>query len=397
MILGVNGIRLIGKRSGVGRCIEAFLTCAGELEHPFSEIRVYTPQPIDPDVYLPPCAINVVLPSRLPLAAWEQFVLLKAHGNRDLLFCPSYVTPLFAQCPTFLIHHGSYEGFPQAFDWWTLNKARAIYCLSAHRATSVSTVSEHSKRDMARFYGIKPEKIHVVPDGVDTRVFRPLQDRKLLSDWRVRQFGTDTPFILYVGKPVERRNLSPLVRAFSLLKRQGKIPHKLLIVGSDQQGRSPFRAVIEELRLQQEVCLLGYADHRQMPLIYNAADLLVYPSSYEGFGMPVLEAMACGTPVIALDNTAFPEFAGGVAHLIKDADVRTLEAEIHAVLSDADWRQKMAKAGPVRAAAYDWRLIGRRYLDLMIPLSTAKTGKSRPQSPAREYTERLHGAKEGHR
>src|SRR5882672_10318533 len=197
MILGVNGIRLVGKRSGVGRCIEALLRSMGELDHPFSEIRVYTPAPLGSDVYLPPCAINVVLGSSLPLSMWEQFVLLKAHGNKDLLLCPSYVIPLLARCPTFLIHHGSYEGYPKAFSWWKLNKARAIYALSAKRATAVTTVSEYSKKDMVRFYGIKPERLQVVPDGVDTRRFRPIDDREQLVKWRIGVFGADVPFILY--------------------------------------------------------------------------------------------------------------------------------------------------------------------------------------------------------
>ena len=97
--------------------------------------------------------------------------------------------------------------------------------------------------------------------------------------------------------------------------------------------------------------------------------LLIYPSSYEGFGMPVLEAMACGTPVIALDNTAFPEFAGGVAHLLPDARVETLTEGMARVLGDPALRRRMAEAGPNRAAGYDWRLITRRYLDLMIPIA----------------------------
>ncbi len=333
MILGVNGIRLIGKRSGVGRSIEAFLACLAELDHPFDDVRVYTPQPLGADVYLPPNATNVVLRSSFPPAAWEQFTLPRAHGSKDLLFCPSYVIPLLARCcPTFLIHHGSYEGYPEAFDWWTRNKARAIFSLSARRATMVCTVSEHSKRDM----------------------------------------GSDLPFILYVGKPTERRNLSRLVQAFAELKAKDGIPHKLLIVGADQPGRSPFREVVASLGLQKEVIVLGYTTHTDLSLIYNASDLLVYPSSYEGFGMPVLEAMACGTPVIALNNTAFPEFAGGVAHLIENAQVPTLRREILAVLNDPVWRAQMAEAGPKRAADYAWRLVIRRYLDLMIPLASGE-------------------------
>jgi glycosyltransferase involved in cell wall biosynthesis len=371
MILGVNGIRLVRHRSGVARCIEALLASLGDLEHPFHEIRVYTPSPLEEGTYLPPGAVNVVVPSRLPPWAWEQASLARAHGRRGLLLCPSYVVPLAALSPTFLIHHGSYEGYPQAFDWWTLNKARAIYTLSAWRATGLSTVSEYSRRDMARYYGLRPEKVHVVPEGVDTRLFRHLEDRDAVSRWRVQALGADLPFVTYVGKPTERRNLSSLIRAFAVLKARHALPHRLLVVGADLPGRSPFRRTIAEAGLEGEVVVRGYATHAEMPLVYNAADLLVYPSSYEGFGMPVLEAMACGTPVVALNNTAFPEFAGGVAHLLPDAEVETLAAGMYRVLRDEGWRVRMASEGPRRAQAYDWRLLTRRYLDLWIPIAEA--------------------------
>ena len=377
MILGVNGIRLIGKRSGVGRCIEAFLACLDELSHPFHEVRVYTPQPLGSDVRLPACATNVVLRSRLPGSIWEQLVLLHAHGSKDLLLCPSYVIPLFARCPTFLIHHGSYEGYPQAFNWWTRNKTKAIYSLSARWATGVSTVSENSKKDMVRFYAMKPERIHVVPEGVDTRLFRPIVGASVLSAFRIRICGSDSPFILYVGKPTERRNLSALVKAFGVLKEQKGIPHKLLIVGADQPGRSPFQKFVADLGISRDVVVLGYASHQELVYAYNAADLLVYPSSYEGFGMPVLEAMACGTPVIALNNTAFPEFAGGVAHLLPNAEVSTLKDGIMRVLTDTSLQSHMREHGPKRAADYDWRLVVRLYLDLMTPVADRQARAAR--------------------
>ena len=368
MILGINGIRLVVKRSGVARCVEALLRCLGELDHPFKEVRLYTPLPVSEDIHLPPLVTNVVLPSSLPFAAWEQITMLKAHGAKNLLLCPSYVSPLAARCPTFLIHHGSYEGFPEAFDWWTLNKARWIYSLSAKRATGLSTVSEYSKRDMVKFYGLDPDKINVVPEGVDTSTFRPLDDSSALSRWREKTFGEDVPFIAYVGKPTERRNLSALIHAFGELKKEG-LPHKLLIAGASLPGTSPFREVVKRLGIQNDVTVLEYVTHQEMPVLYNAASLLVYPSSYEGFGMPVLEAMACGTPVIALNNTAFPEFAGGIAHLLDDARVPTLKKGIASVLEDESLRLQMSEAGPKRAADYDWGILTRRYLDLMIPLA----------------------------
>lgn len=374
MILGINGIRLVAQRSGVARCIEALLRSLDEVDHPFTDIRVYTPTPLDGGTYLPAGAANVVLPTRFPLSLWEQVTLPRAHGRCGLLLCPSYVIPLFARSPTFLIHHGSYEGYPQAFDWWTLNKARAIYTLSAWLADGVSTVSEYSRRDMARFYWMSADRIHVVPDGVDTRLFRPVHDREALSRWRRSQFGEDVPYITYVGKPTERRNLSALIRAYADLKVKHGLPHKLLIVGADLPGTSPFRKVIAELGLEREVAIRGHVSHEDMVYVYNAAALLIYPSSYEGFGMPVLEAMACGAPVIALDNTAFPEFAGGVAHLLPDARVETLAEGMGRVLGDERLRQHMALEGPRRAAQYDWRLITRRYLDLMIPLVDEEKG-----------------------
>lgn len=369
MILGINGIRLVVKRSGVARAIEAILRNLDALEHPFTDIRVYTPTPLDEQTYLPRGARNVVVPSSMPFAFWEQVTLARAHGKAGLLLCPSYVIPLFARAPTFLIHHGSYEGYPQAFDWWTLNKARAIYTLSAWLADGVSTVSEYSRRDMQRYYWMNPERIHVVPEGVDTALFRPLADRAALDRWRSGVLGADVPYITYVGKPTERRNLSNLIRAFAQLKSVHRLPHKLLVVGADLPGTSPFRQVIGQLGLDRDVTVLGHVGHDEMVKVYNAADLFIYPSSYEGFGMPVLEAMACGAPVITLDNTAFPEFAGGVAHLLPDARVETLAAGMLHVLGDAALRRHMAEAGPKRAAGYDWRIVTRRYLDLMIPLA----------------------------
>ncbi|MGH7592378.1 MAG: glycosyltransferase family 4 protein [Gemmatimonadales bacterium] len=369
MILGVNGVRLAVKRSGVARCIEAVLRSLDELDHPFGEIRVYTPTPLDDHTYLPAGATNVVVPTRRSLAFWEQFSLPRAHGGRGLLFCPSYVIPFFAGCPTFVIHHGSYEGYPEAFPWWTRTKARVAYTMSAWRADGVSTVSDYSRRDMVRYYHLPADRIHVVPEGVDTRVFRPIDDAAALAAWRTSIFGADVPYITYVGKPTERRNLSALIRAFAILRTERGLPHKLLIVGADLPGTSPFRSVIAELGLEHDVVIRGHVTHTEMVFVYNAAALFIYPSSYEGFGMPVLEAMACGIPVITLDNTAFPEFAGGVARLLPDAHIATLVSGMYEVLGDAPLRQRMAEDGPRRAAAYDWRIITRRYLDLMIPLA----------------------------
>lgn len=369
MILGVNGIRLVSKRSGVGRAIEAILHCLGERQHPFSQIRVYTPKPLDKSIKLPEICHNVVLPapSWLPPALWEQFILLWGHGRQELLFCPSYVMPLLASCPTVVAHHGSYEGYAEAaeaYSWWARTKAAFAYKWSARRATRLSTVSHSSKRDMIHFYNMPPERIEVIPEGVDTKLFRPINDKSLLAEWRQQHFGADIPFLLYVGKPTKRRNLPNLLKAFAKLK-QKKWTHKLLLIGTSLPGTS-FESEIESLGLTNEVIAIGYASQEEIALAYNASDMLIYPSSYEGFGMPVLEAMACGTPVIALNNTAFPEFAGGVASLLPDAEVESLINGIQELLSSQAQQEQMRRAGVERAADYDWHLITQRYIELML-------------------------------
>ena len=181
--------------------------------------------------------------------------------------------------------------------------------------------------------------------------------------------GADVPVLLYVGKPTRRRNLDALIAAFGELKRERALPHKLVLIGTSLPG-SPFEPAIRAAGVEGDVVSVPYAGHDELAVAYNAADALVYPSSYEGFGMPVLEAMACGTPAIALDRTAFPEFAAGVALLLPDAEVATLRDGIRSVVGDRDrHRAAMSRLGPARAAAYDWRPIAARYRDLMMEVA----------------------------
>ena len=367
-ILGVNGIRLLGRRTGVGRSIEALLRALADLRHPFERIDVYTPAPLPGDVRLPAIARSVVLPSHLSLGLWEQLVLPRAHGQKQVLLSPSNVVPLLARCPTFLIHHGSYEGYPEAFPWWPRTKARLLYQASARRATRMATVSEHSKRDVVRFYGVPAEKVDVIPPGVDLDVFHPMADAERLATFRREVLGDDLPFLLYVGNPTRRRNLPALIQAFAALKREASLPHRLLLIGvrPDEPSIAP---AVHELGLRREVVALPYAPHEEIALAYNAAEMLIYPSSYEGFGMPVLEAMACGTPAIALDRTSFPEFAGGVALLLSDATIETLKAGILELHRDAARRREMSRAGPERARRYEWHVIARRVLRHLVEMS----------------------------
>ena len=367
MFLGVNGLRLVTVRSGVARYIENILGCWGQIEHPFDEILIYTPKALADDGIWAQRTRNVVVRGRGPYALWEQFHLPRAHGRDQILFCPSYVAPLGARCPIAVVHHGSYERYPQAFGPLQRARGNIINRLSARRADLLITVSESSKRDMIEFYGLTADRIHVIPEGVDLELFRPSENTSALREFRQRSLGADVPFILYVGKPIRRHNIAPMLEAYSRLLRQGVTEHRFLFIGAGLPGID-VAPLVADLGLEHHVTLVDHAGPETVALAMQASSLLIYPSSYEGFGMPVLEAMACGVPAIALDNTAFPEFAGGVAYLAPDAAVETLFRAMDEVLHDEGMRRQMRRDGPVRARAYDWRLLAQRTMDLVAGL-----------------------------
>ena len=364
MILGVDAQRLLGQPTGVARVLEALLHHFDESSHPFGEIRLYSPEPLLPDDRWPAASRAVTVRGRGGAGLWQQVHPPRAHGAAGLLLCPSYTVPLLARKPIALIHHGSYEGYPSAFPLLRRLKARAFHTLSARSATHIFTVSEHSKRDILQFYGVSESKVEVIHNGVDTTLFRPPEDPAASVEVRRKLFGEDAPFVLYVGNANRRRNLDALTEAFARVRERHGARHRLLFVGFELEGTT-VHDVAQRCGVEPYVQALPHVDHHQLATLYGAADVFAYPSSYEGFGLPVLEAMACGTPTLALDATAFPEFAAGAAELLPNAHVDTLETGLDRLLGDSELRESLRREGPRRAADFDWRRVTARYVEAL--------------------------------
>ena len=368
MNLVINGLRLMGQRLGVGRYVESLLRHWKTLSHPFDRILLYTPGPVGESLDLPPKAEHLIVPTRYSDGLWEQWVLPRLLGDRDLLFCPSYVAPFFGGGKTVLTHLGSYEALPGAFPLYQRWKSRVLYELSARRADLVITVSESSKKDIVRFYGIKPQKIRVVYLGVDP-AFRPMRDEALISSTRQRYFGSDCPYILFVGKLSRRRNIPQLIAAFGRLKRERNIPHSLLLIGPDSADQD-VPALAKVHNVEAFVRHVEFASQPELIAAYNAADLFIYPSTYEGFGMPVLEAMACGVPAIALRNSSFLEFAQDAAYLASDGSEEELFGAMERVLDSPELRSRMRSAGILKAQQFGWASIARQTMELLSEVAT---------------------------
>lgn len=216
------------------------------------------------------------------------------------------------------------------------------------RADRIITISECSKRDIVTSYNIPEEKVSVTLLAVDERfrVDAAAVPGELLA-------SLPYPYILNVGTLEPRKNLDGLIRAFARAK-QGGMPHALVITGAKGWGESRLAPLIKELGVSASVIFTGFVDDEDLPHLYQGADFFVYPSLYEGFGLPVLEAMACGTPVITSATSSLPEVAGEAALLIEPRSEAELSAAIMRLAGDPDLRQAMGAKGLLQAGRFSW-------------------------------------------
>jgi glycosyltransferase involved in cell wall biosynthesis len=225
------------------------------------------------------------------------------------------------------------------------------------RVDRIIAVSHATGRSLSERLGIEQERIQVIYEGVDRDEFRPLPEARQLLQERFQLGQRSGAFdLLYVGNEFPRKNLKTLLEALAILKRD-RIPFRLIKVGSagSQECRSAFLRQVSDVDLIDSVLIVGEVDEANLPLFYNAADLLVLPSHIEGFGLPVLEAMACGTPVVCSDAGALPEVVGDAGLLASPYDARGLAEAMEGVLRDTNLRRTLIEKGLRRSQYFSWR------------------------------------------
>ncbi len=293
--------------------------------------------------------------------AWE-FLGLPWQSRRAgvaLLHAPVNVIPPWAPCPTVVtIHDLSPFLFPELY-----RPSRRLYQQtqlrrSARQAVHIIADSEATRQDVIRILGAPPERVTAIPLGVE-ETLHPIADPSALAAFRQRQ-GLERPYILFVGTLEPRKNLSLLLEAFALLKARHRVPHMLVLVGGKGWYYEALFERASHLGLGQAVRFAGYAADGDLPYWYSAAEIFVYPSRYEGFGLPPLEAMACGTPVIASRASSLPEAVGEAGLLVDPDDPQALAEAMAALLEDAALRETLRRAGLERAAQLTWRRTAQR-------------------------------------
>ena len=290
--------------------------------------------------------------------AWEQSVwpLAAMQVQADLLHSMAFVTPLLNRKPTIVtVYDLSFEHYPERYTRFKRTYLQTQTRRSVRQASHVVTIAEDGKRDVVKMYGVSPEKVDVVTPGVDFDVFRPIPTPQLTQFKQKHQLTKR--FILHVGTLQPRKNLPTLIDAYAALNDPDV---ELIFVGGKGWLYDDIFAKVEQLGLTERIRFTGFVPDDQLPLWYNAASVLVMPSVYEGFGIPIADAMACGTPVIASNASSLPEVVGDAGLLFYPQDVAALTECIHKILNDVALAHVLSERGLQQAKRFSWIQSGQK-------------------------------------
>jgi len=276
----------------------------------------------------------------------------RARADGAELLHVQYVAPPLARLPVVTaIHDVSFEDVPGLFRRRTELRLKASVRLSARRSAAIVTISEFTRSRIAHHYGVDPDRIYVTHLGVDPR-WRRLDGGAAAAT--LADLGLPADFILAVGNLHPRKNIPRLIRAVAGARRAGAGDLHLVLAGQRAWRADEVDAAIAAAEGATWVHSLGYVDDQRLLALHTAAQVVAYISLYEGFGLPVLEALACGAVVVASSTTAVPEVAGKAAVLVDPASDEAVMAGLVRAVTDAGLRARLREAGPTRAAGFTW-------------------------------------------
>jgi len=271
-----------------------------------------------------------------------------------------YTAPPLAPCDmVVMIHDLSFEHIPETFKRRSWMQMRLTVRRTARSASHVVTDSEYSRQDILRTYRLPPERVTTTPLAASSR-FQPVNDRRVLE-----KYGIVGDYILAVGSIQPRKNIARLIRAYTLMVSQHRdSTPKLVIAGKYAWLFEDTIRAASVSSANDKIVFTGYVPESDLPALYTGALCFAYPSYFEGFGIPLLEAMRCGTPTIASDRTCFPEVVGDASLIIDPFDEQSIADGLWRMISDAALREQLRSRGFVQSSLFDWRQTARLTLDV---------------------------------
>jgi glycosyltransferase involved in cell wall biosynthesis len=326
-----------------------------------NEYLYYTWEPTTLTEVGSPRVRSVLLPAS-PRWTWTPVVFPRDLGRQHVdLAHVQYLIPPIAPCPIVTtIHDVAFRKFPALFPLKHRVLLNGLIPLATHNSAMVITGSESTRQDLIELFGVAPDKVAVTPYAADP-IYQPM-DRDAARRAVRSRLRVPSPYLLSVGVLQPRKNLPRLVRAYNRIA--SKIPHRLVLVGKEGWAGEALQEAIAEAPLGREPIFTGYVADADLPALYAGADLFVYPSLYEGFGLPPLEAMACGTAVLTSNTSSLPEVVGDAGVTVDPTDTSALSAAIEALLGDEPRRQALETAGLARARQFNWERTARETVEV---------------------------------
>jgi glycosyltransferase involved in cell wall biosynthesis len=363
MRIAFDGTTLRPGRTGVGYYSEHLLQQLAQ--EPSHEVVVLSNGPVETTRPLPPRVTVAASSWRLPRAVWMQTQApreVKRIGA-DVAHFTNGMVPLASPAPTVVtIHDMSLTLWPQFHPPRRVMLNRPLVNLAARRADAIITVSESARRDIVRLYGLPPGRVHVVHEAAAPS-FAPVFSARQLR--RVRQtYGLAERFVLYVGTIEPRKNLPNLLEGFARRVRNGDLRHQLVCVGPYGWRSRDVAKQVDRLGIRDAVKFAGYVPFADLPALYTLAEMFVFPSLYEGFGLPVIEAMACGTPVITGRVSALTEVGGAAVEQADGLDADAIGEAIVRLAVRRDRREQLAALGLERSQKFSWSRAARETLEV---------------------------------
>jgi glycosyltransferase involved in cell wall biosynthesis len=366
MRIGINAFFLSLPATGSGQYTRHLLQALVRAE-PGNEYLPITPHArlqAEQAFHLPP---PPRIARNLAKVWFEQVSFPRACRRRsvDVAHVPHFAPPLYPTVPTIVTIHDLIPMFLDAYRGSALVRVYTrLVATGARRAHAIITDSECSRKDIVRRLGIPPSRVHVIYLAAEER-FRPVEDGSRRGSVR-RRYGLPERYVLYLGGFDQRKNVPTLIRAFARVRETLDDSHRLVIAGRLPKRASPLfpdpRRVVAELGQGEAIRFVGWVAEEDRPALYSGAACFVYPSLYEGFGLPPLEAMACGVPVIASNASSLPEVVGEAGLLVDPRDVDALAGAMTAVLSDEDLRARLRQKGIAQAKRFSWEKTARETL-----------------------------------
>ena len=288
------------------------------------------------------------------IAEQYRIPLSLARERVDLVHEPHYVLPPLVRCRSVVtIHDCIHLMFPQYLpSKLAYAYAKGSMWCASHQADRILTVSEASKRDILRFFTVSPDKVSVIYNAIDERFLTPANAERMEL---VRQrYQLDHPFVLYVGNIKPHKNIERLIDAFGRARSQCPDGLKLIIIGDELSKYPGLRQSVHKHKLDKHVRFLGFQPTETLAAFYRLARAFAFPSLYEGFGLPPLEAMACGSPVVTSNVSSLPEVAGGAALLVDPYDADAIASGIVQAVTDETLRADLIRRGLERARSFSW-------------------------------------------